>query len=90
MTRRTPSAPGENARKAHDRSLALTLAGIVFLMPPVAAVFLVEGTLAGIPLPLAAVFAVWIFLVAGAYLLRPALQAAHDLENPTSRAPDDD
>ena len=84
-----PPTRDGRARKARDRSLALTLAGVVFLMPPMAAVFLIDGSFAGIPLPLVLVFAVWIVLVAGAYFLRPALQAAHDLENPAQRSPDE-
>lgn len=81
--------PYGTTRKARDRALVLTVAGIVFLMPPVAAIFLVHGTLFGIPLPLVYIFAVWLLLVAGALLLKPGLQAAHDLDDAGRRGPDD-
>ncbi len=82
------TAPYTSTRKARDRSFALTVGGVVFLMPPIAAIFLVDGTLFSIPLPLVFVFTIWIVLVAGAFILKPALQAAHDLESPAPNTPD--
>lgn len=61
-------------RKMRDRSIALVLVGIVALMPPVAGMALIDGSLAGIPIPVLYVFVVWTALILGAATLAPALQ----------------
>lgn len=59
-------------RKARDRSIALLLIGCALLMPPIAGLSLIDGKIAGVPVPLLYLFFVWILLIAGAkYLSRP-------------------
>ena len=69
-----PADPGQTRRKARDRSIALLLLGVVLLMPPLIGVSLVDGTVAGLPIPLLYVFAVWAALIAGAAVLARPLQ----------------
>lgn len=73
-------------RKARDRSLALLLGGIVFLMPPVAGIFRIDGSLFGIPIVLLYVFLIWLLLVACAFRLRPALQSLDEMERTAASA----
>ena len=77
-------------RKARDRSLALLLGGIVFLMPPVAGIFRIDGSVFGIPIVLLYVFFVWLLLVACAFRLRPALQSLDEMERAATPARADD
>ena len=59
-------------RKTQDRAAILAIVGTVLLLPPFAQAALVDADIAGVPVTLAYVFAVWIGLVAGAaYLARP-------------------
>ena len=59
-------------RKLRDRSWVLAIVGTVVLMPPVAEIFLIDGKVAGLPIPLLYVFIVWIgLIVAAAKLARP-------------------
>ena len=69
-----PADPGQARRKARDRSIALLLVGVVLLMPPLIGVSLVDGTVAGVPIPLLYVFAVWAALIGGAAVLARPLQ----------------
>lgn len=68
--------PQRSQRKTRDRSMVLVLIGTVLLMPPIARIFLIDGTLGGIPVPLLYVFAVWSLLIAGTAWLSRALR--HD------------
>jgi hypothetical protein len=63
-------------RKARDRAAILTLAGAALFLPPVAAVFRVDATIAGIPLLVVCIFGVWAALIAGAAVLAPRLREA--------------
>ncbi len=67
-------APQRSNRKALDRSLALLLVGTVALMPPIAGIFLINGTILGIPFTLLYVLAVWALLVIGAAALSRTLR----------------
>lgn len=59
-------------RTAPDRSIALLLVGTVLLLPPLATIFLIDGKLAGVPIPLLYILIVWGLLIAGgAVLARP-------------------
>lgn len=59
-------------RTASDRSMALVLAGTALLLPPVAGIFLIDAKLAGVPLTLLYILAVWALLIAaGSALARP-------------------
>ena len=53
-------------RKAQDRSIVLVVIGIALLLPPLGAVALIDASVAGLPVPLVYVFAVWAFLIAAA------------------------
>ena len=77
----------QNRRKIYDRSIALVLAGMVLLMPPVVGVGLVDGEIAGIPIPLLYVFAVWMLLIAGAAALSRPLRDSEDFAS-AQDAPD--
>lgn len=81
---RDPVDLDQNRRKARDRSIALVLVGSVLLLPPLIGVSLVGGTVAGLPVPLLYVFAVWAALIAGAALLARPLQ-----ESETGASPED-
>jgi hypothetical protein len=74
-------------RKARDRAAILTLLGAVLFLPPVASVFRVEASLAGIPLLVVCIFGVWAALIAGAAVLAPRLGEAEAAED--SAAGDD-
>lgn len=67
-------APQRSTRKARDRSLALLLVGTIALMPPIAGIFLIDGTIFGVPFTLIYVFFVWALLVAGAAALSRTLR----------------
>ncbi|GMG83267.1 hypothetical protein LNKW23_24800 [Paralimibaculum aggregatum] len=62
------------ARKRRDAALLLPVSGVVLLMPPMAEIFAVEGTVLGVPLVVAYVFAVWFCLIV------LAARIAHRLE----------
>ena len=60
-------------RKARDRAAILPLVGAILLLPPIAVIFRVDATLAGIPLLVVYVFAVWAGLILAAAALAPRL-----------------
>ena len=74
MSERTD--PHASRRKTRDRAIALLLAGILLLLPPVAGVSLIEAKPGGLPFPLLYVFAVWAALIAGALMLAGPLLAS--------------
>ena len=52
--------------------MALLLAGIMVLLPPIAGISLVDAKVGGLPITLIYVFVVWALLIAGAAaLVRP-------------------
>lgn len=65
-------------RKVRDQSIALVIVGTVLLIPPVAAISLIDGNVGGIPFPLLYVFVVWILLIAGAAAISRTLQSGDD------------
>lgn len=67
-----------SSRKTRDRSIVLVLLGTALLMPPIAGVFLIDGMIAGLPIPMLYVFTVWILLIAGAAALSRALREGED------------
>ncbi|HET7409611.1 MAG TPA: hypothetical protein VFJ13_05380 [Paracoccaceae bacterium] len=73
-------------RKARDRAAILTLVGAILFLPPVAGVFRVDATVAGVPLLVVCIFGVWAALIAGAAALAPRLRAAEGTEDPGSGA----
>lgn len=74
-------------RRARDRSVALLLVGTVVLMPPIAAIFRIDGTLFGVPFLLVYIFVVWLLLVAGAAALARPLESG-DTPAPSAKADD--
>ena len=61
-------------RKNRDRALILPLVGLILLMPPVAGVFHLNTTIAGLPFTVVYLFAVWAALIAGAAALSRRLR----------------
>lgn len=81
------SDPQLSRRKLRDRSIALLLAGIVLLMPPVVGISLVDGKIGGVPVPLLYVFIVWALLIAGAAVLARPLRDS-DKSTAADESPD--
>ena len=65
---------GLTRHKARDRSIALVVVGTALLMPPLVGMSLVDGSVAGIPIPLVYVSVVWAALIAAAAALARPLQ----------------
>ncbi len=61
-------------RKARDRAVILPLVGAILFLPPVAAIFRMDVALAGIPLLVLYIFAVWAGLIVAAAALAPRLR----------------
>ena len=76
-----PAEHGPTRRKVRDRSIALVVAGTALFMPPLVGVSLVDGKIAGIPVPIVYVSVVWAALIAAAALL------ARPLRNSETAAP---
>lgn len=53
--------------------MVLLIVGAVLLMPPVASVFQLDGTVFGIPILIFYIFAVWLALIIGAAVLAKPL-----------------
>jgi hypothetical protein len=53
--------------------MVLLIVGAVLLMPPVASVFLLDGTVFGIPILIFYIFSVWLALIIGAAILAKPL-----------------
>lgn len=73
------AVPQQFQRKARDRSIAILLVGTVVLMPPVAGIFLIDGSVFGVPFLLVYIFTVWALLVAGAAMLSRTLRVGDDV-----------
>ena len=58
--------------------MVLLVVGTVLLMPPVAGIFLIDGMLGGLPIPLLYVFAVWTGLILCTAVLAPLLRDGDD------------
>ena len=69
-------------RKVRDRSLVLSACGFVLFLPPLASASLLEGALAGIPIPVIYLFSIWISLIVGAGMLSASLLADGEEELP--------
>ena len=78
-------------RKVRDRSVALLILGILLLLPPIAAVSLLDRNIGGIPIPVLYVFVVWICLIVGgailAYPLRDGDETSEQPEQPENPEP---
>lgn len=79
-----PAEIGPASGKARDRSIALVVVGIVLLMPPLVGVSLVDGSIAGMPIPLVYVFVVWVGLIAAAAALARPLRSGETIDSSES------
>ncbi len=61
-------------RKSGDRARILPLVGLILLTPPIAEIALLDASVAGVPVTLAYIFAVWALLIAGAAALSHRLR----------------
>ncbi|MEM7668535.1 MAG: hypothetical protein AAF317_05200 [Pseudomonadota bacterium] len=59
----TPPDLALKERKARDGALILPMVGLLFLTPPVANMFAVDGLIFGIPVLVAYIFTVWGILI---------------------------
>ena len=66
--------PQSTRRKVRDRSIVLVLVGIASLI----GASLIDGTIAGVPIPLFYIFAIWALLIAGAFSLASPLQNSEE------------
>lgn len=56
-------------RKRRDQALILPLAGVFLFLSPLIGLFASGGTIAGIPLILLYILAIWVFLIVAAFRL---------------------
>ncbi len=78
-------------RKVRDRSVVLLIVGAVLLLPPVGSISLIDLKLAGVPVPVFYVFAVWILLIAAAAFFARNQDPAQEDTDPlpgSAKAPD--
>ena len=68
-------------RKTRDAALILPIIGLLFLIPPFATIFAIDGRILGIPVMVAYIFVVWALLIAAAAVLSKRIQAAIDLDS---------
>lgn len=68
------------ARKARDAALIIPLMGLLLLTPPLAQTFAIGETIAGVPIVVLYIFAIWAALIAIARLLAIRLSADEDAE----------
>lgn len=81
-----PDTP-ERVSRARDAARLLPLVGLFLLLPPVIAPFAVPVNLAGVPLLVIYLFAVWLGLIVAAALLARALAPrAPGAEDPPPQA----
>lgn len=73
-------------RKVRERSIALLLVGVAFLMPPIAGISLLDGEVGGMPIPMLYLFAIWALLIVGAKLLARPLRDSEE-SRPDTRPP---
>ncbi|MFT7569490.1 MAG: hypothetical protein ACI9JL_000512 [Paracoccaceae bacterium] len=73
-------------RKVRERSVALLLLGVAFLMPPIAGISLIDSDIGGIPVPMVYLFAIWALLIVGAAALARGLRDSGDSSS-TTRPP---
>lgn len=62
-----------HARRTRDKARVLLIIGTVLLLPPMVSISLLDTKIAGIPLTLIYLFAVWALLIAGTAMLTRAL-----------------
>jgi hypothetical protein len=82
VAREPASIPPERVSRARDAARVLPLVGLFLLLPPVIVPFAVPVDVAGVPLVVLYLFAVWLGLVLAAALLARALAPRPAAEDP--------
>lgn len=77
-------------RKTRDAALILPIIGLLFLIPPFATIFAIDGRIFGIPVMVAYVFTVWALLIAAAAFLAKRIETAIDKDIVSRTATDGD
>lgn len=72
-------------RKFRDAALVLPFAGAFLVMPPFIRTFVIDGSLAGIPVIIVYLFSVWFLLILCAWRLAGPLCKAMDAEQRSTR-----
>lgn len=72
--RRTPARDGHEKRQ--DLAVIIPAFGVVLLVPFLANLFVVRERIFGVPLAMAYLFGVWLYLIAGAIVLARLLPQA--------------
>lgn len=73
---------GPSRDKTRSLALFLPLSGLFFLMPPAVLAFSMPASIAGVPIIILYIFAVWGFLIIGAAWLAHRLAARPGPETP--------
>ncbi len=76
-------------RKVTDAAIFLPLLGTFLLMPPLIRVFASNGEVAGIPVVIVYLFAIWLVLIIVAWRLAGPLRGYMQAERPRTDDPDD-
>jgi uncharacterized protein (DUF58 family) len=86
---RAPNAPDRSLRhrRLRDRAMILPLIGVFLLLPPVAQIFEIHASIAGLPLVLVYIFAVWAGLIVGTAVLARSLRNAEPGQPPEDAPP---
>jgi hypothetical protein len=82
MQREPTHVAPERSARARDAARLLPIFGLFLLMPPVISLFAVPADVAGVPLLVLYLFAVWLALVLGAALLGRLLEPRTAPEDP--------
>ena len=69
MTGTEPPPRGQDPQKPRDAALVTPIIGAAVLLPPIATVFEIGGTVFGVPFVVVHVFGVWAALILAAFLL---------------------
>lgn len=68
------------SRRVRDRSIIILLLGLALLVSPMASIFQIDAKLAGVPVTLIYLFAVWAILILGAAYLSRKLGHSEDTD----------
>ncbi|MEM8597093.1 MAG: hypothetical protein AAGF76_11570 [Pseudomonadota bacterium] len=74
-------------RRRRDAAMALPLAGILLLFSPVMLIFDLDGTILGVPAPVAYLFIAWAGLIAAARSIGRGLAMEAETSRPRTRRP---
>jgi hypothetical protein len=74
--------------KTQQLAFLMPLLGLFLLMPPAVLTFTMPTTVAGVPLIVLYIFAVWGLVIIGTALLARRLTGPTDIDQPSSKRPD--